>query len=402
MTKLTATSLAKAKPGDILRDDQVPGLHVKVGSRRSTFYLYFRTPTRQERRPKVGDYGVLTIPQARDIARSWLLQNAKGEAVKPGVTPAQQRTVQELYERWQRDHKPKLKPETARGMESNWTVHILPRLGRKRIMDVTDDDAAAMFAAISATHPTTANRTLTLLGTAFKLAEKWKWRTQNTNPCFGLDRNKEVKRKRYLKIEELQRLGAVLQAWEQEGGYHRKASRVVRLLIMTGARKSEITRCPRAWVDLEAGVIRAEDSKTGEKLIALPAAAVRLIHQMYEDEPNSPWLVPGRRPHKPLHNFYNAWLSLLEQAAIENLRIHDLRHSFASIGVSALGLSLKQVGGVLGHADAATTQRYGHLMLPEHKAITEGIANVVERLLLPAPVVGAVLEADALNGSVVG
>jgi len=396
MPSLTATTISKMKPGDILRDDVVPGLHARASGKRVSFYLYFRTPARQERRPKVGDYGVITLPQAREIARGWLLKNSQGLPVKEPVSAAVEATVRDLHTKWQELHKPKLKPETARGQECQWKVHILPELGDDRVAEVTDDDIASLHGEISEESPTQANRVLALLNTAFAMAEKrpLKWRPQNSNPCYGIERNQERRRKRHLSIEELQRFGVTYFAWEKRGSWWRKAARFFLLLLLTGARKNEIAKARREWLDLDNQILRLPDSKTGAKDIALPAPAVRLIRKMIEEEPNSPWLCPGRVPGQPINNHWNCWKEFLKEAQIKGLRIHDLRRSFASIGLSVNRVNLKEIGHTLGHADISTTEGYAHLMLPQHIQIANDIGSTINSLLIP-PALGTDVLAEA-------
>jgi integrase len=384
MSRLSTTALTKIQPGQIIYDDQVQGLHARANGQRVSFYLYFRTPDRKERRPKIGDYGTFTIPQAREIARDWLMKNATGRPIKSAE--ADSHTVQDLYEAWQRHHKPKLKPETARGQESQWQVHILPKMAKDRVADVTDDDIANIHAEISEKHPTQANRVLGLLSIAFTMAEKrpLKWRAQRTNPCYGIDRTKEKARKRYLTAEELQRIGLVLQQWEQNPGQRQRASRFFRLLMMTGARKNEIAKAKRAWLNLEARVLMLPDSKTGERTIALPKAAVELIKKMIADDPYSEWLCPGRRRSEPINNHHTAWYSLLEQAGVEDLRIHDLRHSFASVGLSMLGYNLKEIGVALGHRNQSTTEVYAHLTFGKQLEVSDAVSGAIERMMIPS------------------
>lgn len=384
MSRLSATSLQKAKPGDVLYDDVVRGLHARITPKKTTFYLYFRTHDRRERRPKIGDYGVLTLPQAREIARDWLLKNIKGEPVRERTT-VQMLTIRDLYEQWQKEHKPRLKPMTARGMECMWKLHILPEIGSERVATIDRRQIVQMIAKVSRETPTQGNRVKALISKALTLAEEWEWRPALSNPCHTIRRSPEKARRRYLSMEELPKLGHVLQAWESYGGWHRKTSRLFRLLIMTGARKNEIAKAKREWLDLDAGMLRLPDSKTGAKLIALPPNAVALIRRMLAEDGPSVWLFPGKIEGKPIHNCENAWRKILQESGIENLRIHDLRHSFASIALSVHGLNLKQIGEMLGHKDKGTSDRYAHLMEDQRAAISTAVGATIEKLMLPAP-----------------
>jgi len=403
MSKLSAAALAKMQPGEVLWDDQVTGLHAKRGVQRTSFYLYFRTKDRQERRPKIGDAGVLTLPQARDVARLWLLQNARGEAVKPGLTDVERLTVADLHAEWQKQHKPRLKAGTQIAMEGYWRRSILPALGKMRVCQVDRKSVAAMLEKVAVEKPTTANRVQAVLSVAMQLAEKWEWRPQHTNPCRLISRQKEKARKRYLSVEELQRFGSVIREWENGDRWRRSSGQFFRLLLLTGARKNEIATAKREWVDFERGLLCLPDSKTGEKDIPLSVEAMDLIRKMIAECPDSVWLCPGRDPSKPIHNHYNSWLSLTQQAGLKDFRIHDLRHTFASVAIS-YGVDMKRIGEILGHRDPSATQRYTHLMWHKQKEIVNAVAeNIAGAMQLPAGVrVGTDALADTRELRVVG
>ena len=148
--------------------------------------------------------------------------------------------------------------------------------------------------------------------------------------------------------------------------------------ILTGARKNEILLAFRAWLDLPHSALRLPDSKTGAKVIALPTSAVRLIGQIIASDPGNDRLFP------PGYNPYAGWAELLTTAKIQDLRIHDLRHTYASIGLSMGRLTREEMGPLLGHKDVASTQRYAHLMAPERLQASEVIGGLIDELLLPS------------------
>jgi integrase len=392
MPRLTAAALANAKPGDILRDDQVPGLHARVTNKGATFYLYFRTRAREERRPKIGDYGVFTIQQARELGRAWLVQNAQGQAVKPKLTAREKLTITDLHERWQQEHKPKLKPASAKAFEYYWDRHILPKLGRVRVVALERSDIMGMLDSVPG--KTARNRVQSVISKALSLAEQWEWRPAQSNPCRTISRNKENKRTRYLTQDELQRFGEVLARWHSYKTEHRKAANFFMLLLLTGARKNEIAKARWEWVDFDRAMLCLPDSKTGRKNIPLSKRALEVLRSMLEGDPKGEWLFPGRKRGKPIHNFQTAWISILREAKLENFRIHDLRHTFASIAIS-YGMGIKQVGEMLGHKDPTCTHRYAHLM--EHKALeyADVIGGRIQQLMVPTPSFGAKAFANA-------
>ncbi len=381
MSKFTSIAIQKAEPGEILRDDQVPGLHAKVFANRVSFYLYFRTPDKKERRPKIGDFGAINIQQAREIAREWLFKNAKGEEVKPRLQPLQRLTIACLHKQWHKEHRHHLKPNSQRSQDHHWNNYILPYLGNILLLDLERRDIYSMFEQVSKKAPVMANRVLSTLSNGLNLAEEWGWRKPNSNPCCTIRGNKESQRKRYLTPEELQRLGTVLLEWEKKGSWWRKSSRFIRLLMITGARKNEIAYARREWIDFDAQLLRLPDSKTGAKEVGLPNAAMRLIQQIIQEEPDSEWLCSGFHKTDRLENPYFLWKKMKKEAGISDLKLHDLRHSFASVGLSFQGMNLRQVGLLLGHSNESTTARYAHLMQTQHVELSNAIANTIENLM---------------------
>jgi integrase len=309
-------------------------------------------------------------------------------------------TFQDLYRQWQKEHKPRLKPHTQKLQENQWETYILPHLGNHRLVTIDRQPIYELFAEISEEAPIMANRVLSLISTALSLAEAWQWRQPGSNPCKTIRKNKENKRKRYLTPAEFERLGMVLYAWEKRGAWWTRASRFISLIMLTAARKNEIAKVKRSWVDFESKTLRLPDSKTGEKGIALPTGAIKLIRRMIEEEPKSEWLCLGASPDKPLENPYHTWHKILEEAGIEDFHIHDLRHTFASVGLSFNKYNLKQIGGVLGHASVQSSNRYTHLMPAQHNELSETIAGTIEGLLFP--IIGAKIPTQTGISSIMG
>ena len=224
--------------------------------------------------------------------------------------------------------------------------------------------------------PYRANRSLALLSKAFNLAEVWGWRPDYSNPVRHVSKFAEKKRKRFLSQRELARLGEALRVAERDGcltlpakeGLRSEEKRApiipsaiaaIRLLILTGARKGEILGLRWDWIDFEAGRANLPDSKTGEKAIVLAPAALAVLDAIPRQDGN-PHVIVGAKPGAALVNLKDPWLAIRETAGLDDVRVHDLRHSFASVG-AANGASLPIIGALLGHTQATTTQRYAHL-----------------------------------------
>ena len=362
MPRLTQTlidSLRADGRDRIVFDETVPGFGVRVfRSGRKSYLIQYRSKKRT-RRYTLGNCNVLTTPQARKRAQSLLGDVCGGE------DPAQARlegfaapTVADLVERFLRDHSAKKKS----GAEDRRVLskYILPMLGRHLAKAVTTHDIDRLHAEIGGHAPIQANRVVSTASTMFGLAERWGMIEEGTNPCRHVKHFRENHRERYLSERELAQLGTAIREFESEGRAGAGAIAAIRLLIFTGARLGEIQNLRWDEVNLEATVLRLRDSKTGAKVIRLGAAAVEILEGLERFERKHPvWVFPGRGGTKPIE-LRSAWVRIRAQAGLEDLRLHDLRHSYASVGVNA-GMSLHVIGALLGHNRAETTRRYAHL-----------------------------------------
>ena len=191
-----------------------------------------------------------------------------------------------------------------------------------------------------------ANRVVAVLGKIFGLAEAWGLRPDGGNPCRFIRKYKEAGRERFLSEEEFRRLGRVLDEAGSGGGVSPHAVAAVRLLL-TGCRKSEVLTLRWEDVDLEAGELRLRDSKTGARPVPLSPAAAAVLSNLPR-LPGNPWVITGRKPGARMVNLLTPWRVLRARAGLDDVRIHDLRHSYASRAL-ALGESLPMIGRLLGH-----------------------------------------------------
>jgi integrase len=264
------------------------------------------------------------------------------------------------------------KPRTADEYQRAVEHYIDPVLGRQRIADLTRADVQRLHHRFR-DRPYQANRALAVLSKMMNLAEAWGLRLDRSNPVRQVKKYHEDKRERYLTGPELQRLGAVLadaQTKETESPFSIAA---IGLLILTGARLTEILTLQWEYVDLENGVLQLPESKTGAKPIYLNDAASRLLRTMPRMEGN-PYVIAGKKPGGRLINLQKASRRIRAKAGLDDIRIHDLRHSFASVAVGA-GMSLPMIGKLLGHPQPATTARYAHLAADSMKAAPELIGG---------------------------
>ena len=232
--------------------------------------------------------------------------------------------------------------------------NVLPKLGNRKVIDVTRRDIENLHRSLKRA-PYRANRALALLSKMFSLAVSWEWRDKN--PVIGITRFQENKRERWLSEDELDRLYSVLEKHPDQ-----RVANAIRLLVLTGARKSEALGATWDQFDMERGVWTKPGHATKQNKtehIPLSQHALGLLATMKEVS-DSPFLFPGNVPDKPLQDIKRSWMRICEQAKLKDVRLHDLRHTFASHLVSR-GLSLPIVGKLLGHTQAITTQRYAHL-----------------------------------------
>jgi integrase len=229
------------------------------------------------------------------------------------------------------------------------------------VRDVTRADISRLHHAHHRT-PYAANRTLAILSKMFTLAEKWGERPDGSNPCRHVEKYGEVKRERMLSADEFGRLAEAL----RQPGHPPYVVAAIKLLVFTGARLSEVLGLRWEWVDFERGEARLPDSKTGAKTLHLPAPALTVLAELPRVAGN-PFVVVGQIKSKHLVNIEKPWRAIRKDAALDNVRIHDLRHAFASVAASS-GMGLPIIGKMLGHTQAATTHRYAHLASDPVKA----------------------------------
>ena len=377
ITKRTVNAVETDGSDRFYWDRELPGFGMRVrASGRKFFVVQFRAKGRL-RRMTLGPVTAMTPEEARRRAMA-LLSEAKG-----GGDPAAQRDedrraviVAVLGKRFLNDYVPDhCKPSTAYEYRRSVELFIEPRIGRRRVTDIQRNDIAELHHGMRNT-PYQANRTLGVLSKMFSMAEVWGLRPDGSNPCLHVKRFKEEKRERFLSAEEFRRLGKVLDEILEDGSETRSAVAAIRLLILTGCRLSEIQKLRWEHVDLDSGEIRLPDSKTGGRAVPLAPSAVRLLAGLPRDDDN-PWVISGRKPLTHLTDLQHPWRRIRERAELHDVRIHDLRHSFASRAL-ALGEGLPMIGKLLGHTQVQTTARYAHLARENIKASAARIGDSID------------------------
>lgn len=393
--RITKEVVGRLRPGETLWCIAPRGFGVRRQRRDAVYVIKTRVRGRQ-RFITIGTHG-----------KPWTPETARRRAIElfgliaGGHDPVGYRdsakmalTLEAFAERYLREHaRPKKKQSSVADDERNLENHIKPAIGRLRLTDITHSDVVKLHASMQH-KPIAANRCLSLLSHMFTMAEAWSLVPEKFNPCRRAERYREGVKERFLTTDELQRLGDALREaetmgipWEADelkrGAKHLAkpenrrtiispyATAAIRLLLFTGARLREILGLRWDWIDFERKLIFLPDSKTGKKTIVLNAPAIAQLTKLARV---GAYVIAGNDPEKPRADIKRPWSAIAKRAELTGIRIHDLRHSYASTGVGA-GLGLPIVGKLLGHTQVQTTQRYAHLELDPIRRGAEFIGN---------------------------
>jgi integrase len=362
---------APSKGSRIFYDEAVKGFGIRVTSTGArAFVLNYRTRLGRERRYTVGTFPDWKTGPARTEAIDLKKRIDQGGdplgEIKAGRSAP---TVAELCDRFEAEYLPRKRLSTRTTYAEQIAADIRPALGRLRVAEVSFTDIDGLHRTISKRAPYQANRVLALLSRMFSMAIKWHMRTDN--PVTGVERNPEHQRRRYLSADELARLATALDAADLQ------VADIIRLLLLTGARRAEVLQMRWKDVDLTAGTWSKPASTTKQgtaHAVPLSAAARQLLLDRQEQHVGSEWVFPGVDGHR--RDIHNAWLRICRAADISGARVHDLRHTYASVLASA-GLSLPVIGALLGHTLPSTTARYAHLFDDPLRAATERAASII-------------------------
>ena len=373
LSKRTVDGLAVDGKDALFWDRKLPGFGVRVYASGRKVYVVQTRVNGKSRRVTVGRHGEIAPERARKQATRLIARMKNGE---PLVDPGPEPTVAHLAERYLREHVDiHCKPVTAKQYRWMLNKHILPGLGKMRVSTVERKHILRYQYGLR-DMPTVANRTVDILVKMFNLAELWEMRPAGRNPCKSVRRYKMQHRKeRFLTLEELARLGRVLDIAPAEGIASRQSSAAIRLLILTGCRRNEIMGLAWDDLDFEAGEMSLRDSKTGARIVPLPPAAAEVLAELTKVAGN-PWVFPGRKEGTHQVNINEPWDRVRGRAGLDGVRLHDLRHTYASRAL-ALGEGLPMIGELLGHTKVNTTARYAHLARESVRASTATVADSI-------------------------
>ncbi len=368
MAKLKRTTISRstvekleADKDTVFWDSELLGFGVRVyPTGRKVYVVQTRTGGENGKRVTVGRHGVITPEEARRRAALIVSRIKAGEdpipeplAVTKGPTVGDLAAVylEEIVE-------VRLKPASAKVYRSVIGKHVLPALGGKPALSVDHAAVSALHHSLAAT-PSVANRAVEMLFRIYRAAEERELILEGSNPCRQVSKNRPRRHERFLTDREFRRLGRVLDEEEKNGGGRMYAAMAIRLLLLTGCRKNEILNLRWGHVDLEAREMRLEDGKTGPRRVQLSPAAAEVLARIPRVEEN-PYVIPGMQPGSRMSELQRPWMRIRERAGLQDMRLHDCRHSFASRAL-ALGESLPAIGRLLGHSQVQTTARYAHL-----------------------------------------
>jgi len=356
-------------------DTRLPGFLLEVrASGGKTFYQRYRDRRGRERQFKIGSAAILSIAVARRAGKRVLAQALLGD--DPQDQRKALRNVPSFAEFIHEQYLP-----FAQGAKRSWRTdemilrrHIVPSLGRHCMDEVTGAAITDLLKKMDnrGYAAGTTNRVVVLLRYVFNLAKKWGVPGVFDNPTFGLRMAPEVCRERYLTEQEVRRLIAAL-----DQDQNQVAAKAIRLLLLTGARRNEITQAKWEHVDWEKKTLLVPVSKTGRpRVITLNSAAMELLRAIAPIGQN-PFIFPSPTTGRPCPSLHFPWLRIRREAGLLDLRLHDLRHSFASFLVNR-GASLYVVQHLLGHTQPRMTQRYAHLAPRTLGAAAEIVGELID------------------------
>jgi integrase len=404
LTKRTVDALAPGTRPILAYDTELKGFGVRVALSGSlSWFIEYRPGAGGRRVAKRRMYlggREFTPDQARQAAKEMLASVALGK--DPAAARRDEReseTFREFAERYLREEaEAKLKPGTVTNYRICVRKHTVPEIGSIKLNRISTADISRIHSKVGLTRPMTANRIVECISSIFRYAATCNLVPVGHNPTKGIRAFRESRRERFLNSDELARLGGAIREAETVGipydvdetkptskhapksenrriqidGYTAAA---LRLLILTGARLREILHLKWEYVDFQRGLLLLPDSKTGRKAIVLNAPALTVLHSIHR---KGQYVICSEQEDKPRADLNRPWRTISRRAQLPAVRIHDLRHTHASVGAGA-GLSLPIIGKLLGHTQASTTQRYAHLNADPLRKASNEIANSIAR-----------------------
>jgi integrase len=388
ITKRAVDALQPKENNDVfLWDGKISGFGVRCRPSGEKYYFLKMRAGKRQRWITIGKHG-----------SPWTPNEAWSEALKlsgireDGTDPAAEHdhikenpTIKELGKLFITEHaKAKRKPRTSEEYERLLTVVVNPKLGKVQACDLSHADVADLHFKLRST-PYQANRVVAVLKKMCNWARKRGVRPKDgANPAQGIELYKEHKRKLFLSEEPLAKVGHAIRELLEDGKIDLYEAGAIREILFTGCRKGEILPLKWEYLDFARGVAHLPDLKTGEKTVQLSPPALSVLSELPRVKDNPYVFISPKKKGSHLVNLQKPWIRIRRKAGLENIRIHDLRHAYGSMG-AVVGFSLPIIGALLGHTQPSTTQRYAHVQNDPLKAAANAIASRLEAALEREP-----------------
>ena len=334
-------------------DDVISGLALRVGTSGHRSFFMRRTVRGRIRSATIGNADTMTVPQARAEARKLIasfIEPARNDNGSRTPGHPMDAFAEEFLERYARHWKASTLADSAYIVRKR----ILPAFGHLTVDAITVEHVRDWFASMAAT-PGSANRAMPTLSVMMRMAEVWGYRRHNTNPCKNTRRYRTKPKERFLTADEMARLNAVL---TRDEFYCPHVVAIIRLLMLTGCRLGEVRSLEWDWI--KGKRIFLPDAKSGPRTVWLSSAARAVIDAIPRYSVDCPFLFPARPPTRHVQGVEYQWHRIRNEAGLPGLRLHDLRHSWASVAAMN-GVGMVTIAKLLGHALVETTERYVHL-----------------------------------------
>jgi integrase len=366
------TALPASGRNTIKYDTELRGFGLRITKTGTRSFLLSYSINGRERRITIGRWPDWSVAAAREEAKK--LRRLIDQGIDPLAKRRDDRTaktVNDLWLQYESDYLPKLATRAQADVRSMWQKRLLPPLQSVKLRDLTSAQIDRLHRQISADHPVRANRVLEAFRRALNLAVRWGW--IDRNPAQGFQANPEHPKDTYLTSEQLERILDCLDRLPNAA-----AANVIRLLIFTGARVGEVLKAEWSQFDLTAGIWTKPPANTKQRKlhrVPLSACALAVLQEMEKTRDSSPYLFPGSNGN-PIGDIRYSWSWVRGQLGLQGVRIHDLRHSFASLLIST-GETLPVIGRLLGHSQNQTTMRYAHLADSPLRAAADRLGALV-------------------------
>ena len=373
--KLNKTNIEALNPSNkdkFYWDNELKGFGLRVSPKgKKSFLVQYRKDGRSKR-IRIGQFGNITAFNARRDARILLGQIAQGKSpADKARVKRNSPSFEKVVERFIKDHiELRLKPNTQLDYKHILRKYLVPAFGARRVSDIAYKDIYELHLKLKDT-PTQANRCVSILSKVLNMSSRWGYRDGLANPCMQIERYQEKRHNRFLNQDELARLWAALDQYEKSREISPYAVFAFRLLILTGCRLGELRTLK--WSYIKGHHIEFPDSKTGYKRLPLHNEALVILKQITQLK-NNEYVICGSVEGQPVINLQKSWRRVRARAGLDDVRIHDLRHTFASQAVMG-GTPLAIVSKLLGHSQISTTMRYAHLADAELLEASQNIGS---------------------------